>query len=304
MGFLNELFPSKEEKQVIAIYDCIDSYWKNTNNFLIAHVRYLQDLNFKFKLGFSDSIFSDLPTLILTPQIAQGISQHNAMFVFSQFVSFYIIRNNNPCIYRYSDENLLKIAENLTLFTTQLNSARFPDFIVQLDNSIDAIAIIKKIKLPEIVPNEKNKAISRQRLADNLKCSPDKLKETVFKQLSSMGLTIEAYNEVVPKFEKAKFEQAKQYGIHPEDTPAAILFSINEQYIETIRNKKGDLDTVIHEMSSVDPQLMTELLAAKSIGDDVRFNEILDKNPEFMWLFLRKLAEQEEGGDFDDDFDY
>jgi hypothetical protein len=243
MGIFKDIFLSKEEKRVVDVYNNIRNYWKNTNDFVVAHVRYLQDLNYKYKLDFYQDIIEGLSYVILTPLISKGLSQSNSMFIFSQFVVFYILRNDNPSMYRLSDENLTGIADNIEKFLIPYNSKVTPEFTFQINKNIDFKSVIgnRNIKNELPLPNEENRQSSKRKLAIRFGCTIDLLEKYVFKDLYEIGITHEAMKEVIPKYEKTKEEQAIQYKMHPEDTPAAILIELTHKYLETFEPKEDDL---------------------------------------------------------------
>ena len=159
MGILKEIFLSKKEKQIVEIYNLISSYWKNTNDFVIAHIRYLQDLDHKYKLGFDEELISSLPYVFLTPLIQNGLSQSNAMYIFSQFVGLYIFRNDNPLIYRYSNENLFNIAENINKLLIPYNSKLYPELEYQINKDIDVLNLLgnKNLNKSDNMRNERDR---------------------------------------------------------------------------------------------------------------------------------------------------
>ena len=315
MGIFKDIFLSKEEKKVVDVYNNIRNYWKNTNDFVVAHIRYLQDLNYRYKLDFYQDVIEGLPYVLLTPLISKGFSQSNSMFIFSQFVVFYILRNDNPSMYRLSDENLSGIAENIEKFLIPYNSKVTPEFAFQINKNIDFKSIIGNRNISNKFPlqNEENKQSSERKLAIRIGCTTDVLEEKVFKQLESMGVNSEVVNEVNAKHEKAKYEQAKQYNMHPDDTPAGILLELSQKYIESLKPKEKTHEEIISEMSSINPDLTAKVLHALAIGDMDRYSELIHQNPDYLYEFLKRIAEhdeskeknkREESFDFDNDLPF
>lgn len=163
-SLFKEIFLSKKDKQIIGIYNTINDYWKNTNDFTAAHIRYLQDLNHKHNLGFTEELINDLPIIILTPLINNRFSQSNAMYIFSQFVGLYIFRMGDPAIYRYSNDNLLNIAEKVTGLLIPFRSRLYPHLKYQLNKDIDVIEKFGNIdevnaKKAKCIQNENNRIL-------------------------------------------------------------------------------------------------------------------------------------------------
>lgn len=113
MGLFNDIFISRDEKAVIEIHNEISHYWKNTNDFLLAHQRYFQDLNIKFKLNFSEELLVMLPNVIVSGLIMSNINQKNTMFIFSQYIYFFVFGWQKPNRNRNSDEYILASLEKL-----------------------------------------------------------------------------------------------------------------------------------------------------------------------------------------------
>lgn len=98
------LIQSREDNAIMDIYNDIANYWKATDNFLLAHQRYLQDLNYRFKLNFDEEFIVKFPTMILVPLVGMGLTQSNAKYIFSQFVFYHIFGGQKPNRLRHSDD--------------------------------------------------------------------------------------------------------------------------------------------------------------------------------------------------------
>lgn len=245
-SIFKDIFLSKKEKQIVEIYNTINNYWKNTNDFVLAHNRYLQDLNHRFKLEFSNELIIDLPYSILTPLIGIGLSQDNSMFIFSQFIGLYVFRFDNPTVYRYSNENLLEIAKRINEILIPYKSRVTPEFSYQINKDLDVISIFGNKNIQKASPerSEKNREFSKNILASRNNCSPNMLKQKIFEQYDLMDPTIEAIEAVMIKYNKTRFEHAQQYKIHPDDTPAALFFEMAEEYLEVLKTKKKSSDQI------------------------------------------------------------
>ena len=141
MGLFRDIFLSKEDKKVIDIYNTLEEFWKYNNDFILGHQRYLVSINNQYNLGFKDQLIENLPINVLSSLIAKGLSQWNSMFIFAQFIVFYVFRYNNPKSYRYSDENLLWISEHILELLITYNSKVTPEFSHQIDKRINVLGV-------------------------------------------------------------------------------------------------------------------------------------------------------------------
>jgi len=242
MGLFNDIFLSKKEKHVIDIYNSINNYWKNTNDFVVAHVRYLQDLNFKYKLNLSKEIVFDLPILLLTPLIDRGLSQNNSMFIFSQFIGFFIFKNDNPKISRYSDEIIFEIVVRINKILIPYKSHVTPEFSYQIDKDYDVLSEILEINIRKVDQrrSERNRELSMNILASRNNCSPNMVKHKIFEQFDKMGVTIEMIKRETLIYYNVRIVQADLYNMHHDDTPAALFIEMAEEYIEKLESVSGD----------------------------------------------------------------
>ena len=112
---------------------------KNTNDLIVAHIRCLQDLDrkYKFKLGLYSDAMEYLPTTIVTTLLSKNLSQHNTMFIFSQFVVFYILKNMEPKRQVFGNDHFMGMADNIEKFLIPYNSKGTPKFKFQIDNILN-----------------------------------------------------------------------------------------------------------------------------------------------------------------------
>jgi len=296
MGFLRDIFQSRQDKQVLDVYITIDNYWKNTNDFIVAHRRYLEDLDYKYKLNFKPDTFNGLTNDLISILLGMGLSQRNSMFIFAQFIVFYVFRFDNPKIYRFADINLLSIVLNIERILIPYDSKVNPEFLYQIDKKVDVRKFfeVDSVTNDESNKRERDRVFSLNKLASRLDCTPDKLKDNFFKQLDSKNATIDACMSMIIKHEKTKTEQAKQYYMHPHDTPAAILLEFTNEYIDSLKKKKKTDKQIFNEMASSNKELMAQLLAAQAAGKMDKVEELLRQNPVFFEEFLKKLGEKED----------
>ena len=296
VGILKEIFLSKKEKQIVEIYNLISSYWKNTNDFVVAHIRYLQDLNHKYKLGFDEELISSLPYVFLTPLIQNGLSQSNSIYIFSQFVGLYIFRNDNPLIYRYSNENLFNIAENINKLLIPYNSKLYPELEYQINKDIDVPNLLgnRNLKKSDNMRNERDRFQSKTILAIKVGCSVQNLKEKVFEQFDSLDVPVDEFKNLITKHTLTKSEHALKYKMHPDDTPAAIMIEMLEEYIILLKSRKKTDNQIFREMATDNPDIMTQIISALATGDMQLYNDLMTKNPEFLDKFIEKMADNED----------
>jgi tetratricopeptide (TPR) repeat protein len=137
--------------------------------------------------------------------------------------------------------------------------------------------------------NHTNKEFSKKILAKRMGCEPNQLREKVFEQLDSMGATIEVLEEMIEQHKNIKYDLAKEYNMHPDDTIAAVLFEYTQEYIYNLENKKDipDNDLFI-KMYSHDPDLMVDILTAGASGNDEKVRKLIGDNPDFLNKFLQE----------------
>jgi hypothetical protein len=234
MGFLKDIFLSKEDKRVVDVYNELNNYWRNYNDFIDSHKYYLFGINNQFNLGLSDQVFDKVPFLILSQLLERGLSQSNIMFIFSQYVVFYILKEKDPKNDRINDQVLLAIAENIKSFIIPYSSNVTPEFSHQIDKNKDVLSVVDVRSFH----SESNREISAKKLASNLVCSLEDLRKTVFEQLESMNATREILDDQIRKHQATKLDQAQEYNMLPDDTPASILIEIIEEYVEELKSKK------------------------------------------------------------------
>lgn len=136
-------------------------------------------------------------------------------------------------------------------------------------------------------------------------CSPSDLKQKVFEKLDSMNATVEVCEEVLLKHNNSKFEQAEQYKIHPDDTPANLMIEMMEEYIEQLKSKKKSDDQIFREMATSNSDIMAEFLHVHASGNKDRLNKLIEQHPGFLDMFLGTENEDKETDeDYDDDLPF
>lgn len=280
MGLFKDIFLSKQDKKVIDIYNEIYD-WKNYNDFIVAHKHYLQGIDTRFNLRFSTQIIDEVPFNILSKLLERGISESNIVFIFSQYVVFYILKDEVPRKSRINDKVLLAIAENITSFIIPYSSKVTPEFSHQIDRNLDILKVLD----PRSFMTESNRKISSKKLASSLGCSIKDIKQTVFDQLDSMHATEEVLSSLKDKHHITKLAQAKEYNMLPDDTPAGLLIEIINEFIESLKQDSGN-EKVFGELTKRVEDLMSELIEAHRTGNMTRVKELIESNPGFLDAFV------------------
>ena len=135
MGFFNDIFLSRDDKEVIKIFNELLNYWRNTDNFLYAHKRYYEDLIFKYELDFTEETVADLPSVLIMTLLSNNISQRNAIYIFSQFIYYFVFGHNNPNKSKHSDSYILDSLNKLNNYMKPNSSLVDVDFKIILDKS-------------------------------------------------------------------------------------------------------------------------------------------------------------------------
>ncbi len=259
-NFFKEIFLSKRDKLVVEVYNSISSYWKNTNNMQIAHVRYLQDLDYKYKLNMEESVIIAIPQTILIKLISKNLRQSNTMFIFSQFVVDYILRGGDSTKSRWSDKSLVLLAENIESLIIPYKSAVTPEFSFELDRNVDVRPFIEK----ESMENRRiaDRKRSYQILASRIECDPDNLKEVTFAKFDEMGISMDMLESSIKEGLGVKLQHAKEFNMHPDDTPAALTIELMEEYrnvlLENYFNKGDGKSIGKNDLTDIDPYLSDE----------------------------------------------
>lgn len=122
MGLFNDIFLSKDEKTVIDIVREVDNYWRNTNDFLVAHQRYIQDLEFKFRLNLSEDLLIMIPGMITAIGFSKQLSQKNTIYIFSQFICYFMFGWQKPNRIRHTNEYILSSLERISEYIVRNSS--------------------------------------------------------------------------------------------------------------------------------------------------------------------------------------
>lgn len=96
MNLLDKFLLPKYGYEINTIVSDLLDYWKRTNDFSLACMRYLQDLNTKFELGLSPTEISGIvDTIIFKCYENFDLDNPNTLRIFSEFI-YYAIFNGKP----------------------------------------------------------------------------------------------------------------------------------------------------------------------------------------------------------------
>lgn len=113
------LLPKYANELNVIISDLLD-YWKRTNDFSLACMRYLQDLNTKFELGFNpDEISNIVAKIILVSYNSFNLTNPNTIRLFGEFVYYAIFNGKLPCYVRNKKETISWHLENFESYVIQ-----------------------------------------------------------------------------------------------------------------------------------------------------------------------------------------
>jgi len=111
---IHRLLLPKQEREILKICDDINTYWRTNNNFEVAVARYLEDLSFKYKLELTqDKIYEIVNKVLFKLFNDFDISYANAMYVFAQFIIFFIFKGLSPRHLIINIHEITNIANNI-----------------------------------------------------------------------------------------------------------------------------------------------------------------------------------------------
>lgn len=137
--------------------------------------------------------------------------------------------------------------------------------------------------------NEKDKIRSRAILAAKMDCSVHDLKERIFKEFDSVDTSIEGFERLIMKYTDTKYEHAIRYNVLPDDTPAALMVEIIQEYVAILKTRQKSGNQTFIEMAMNDPGLLGELIEASENGDFKRVEELVKKHPEILNKFIESI---------------
>ncbi len=111
---IHRLLLPKQEREILKICDDINTYWRTNNNFEVAITRYLEDLSFRYNLELpQDTIIGIVNKILFKLFHDFDISYTNAIYVFAQFIIFFIFKGLSPRHSRINIQELMNVAENI-----------------------------------------------------------------------------------------------------------------------------------------------------------------------------------------------
>ncbi len=126
----------EETDAILTMTKDISAYWRMTDNFHMAHRRYLQDLDFKHQLLLGEENIEALTSVLLTGLISMGLTQANTTYIFAQFVYFHIFGGNKPNGRRHDDDHIYAALENMGGLLVDAVPYQFKGFKCILSNKI------------------------------------------------------------------------------------------------------------------------------------------------------------------------
>lgn len=135
---------------------------------------------------------------------------------------------------------------------------------------------------------ELNKRETIFRLAKNLGCSTEKVKEKFINRLKEQQLTAAQIKATIQICEKMKYEESNEFGIKPEDTAAAYM---KDWTIEFFKNK-GYADRKRTELEIAEDWIIenSELKQIINQGEKSQLDNFLCENNELMDSMLEDLV--------------
>jgi len=111
---IHRLLLPKQEREILKICDDINTYWRTNNNFEVAIARYLEDLSFRYNLELpQDTILKIVNKILFKLFNDFDITYANAIYIFAQFIIFFIFKGLSPRHLRTNIQELMNVAENI-----------------------------------------------------------------------------------------------------------------------------------------------------------------------------------------------
>jgi hypothetical protein len=126
------------------------------------------------------------------------------------------------------------------------------------------------------------------RLADNLGCSPSKVKENYFLELKNKNFSAAQIKQAILISNQKKYEESMVLNIHPEDTAFAFMEKWATEFFEN--RKYVDRKRTVKEMSEdffVENPELNEI--AKS-GNEADIQDYLKNNPKLYKQYMEDFA--------------
>lgn len=142
-----------------------------------------------------------------------------------------------------------------------------------------------------IMLNEANRTRSRKILAHKIGCTVIDLKQSVFEKFNSTGASLEEIERLVKKHSISKKFHAVLYRMSPDDTPAALMIEMLNEYLSLRKTEKESNNPTITELVMDDVDLIAELTIASGEGNQKRINELIKDYPDFFDKFAKTLSE-------------
>jgi hypothetical protein len=116
----NKILLPKHANDINIIASDISDYWKRTNNSRLACIRYLQDLNSKFELGFNEIEITEIVSTIITKcYVTFDLQNTNTMRLYGEFIYYVVFNGRLPSYVRNRKDTIL------------LHLEKFEDYVIK-----------------------------------------------------------------------------------------------------------------------------------------------------------------------------
>jgi hypothetical protein len=130
--FFNAILLPKHANEINVITSDLSDYWEKTNDFSLACMRYLQDLNTKFELGFNPIEISDIVTTIILKCLEIfNLKNPNTMRLYGEFIYYAVFNGKLPCYIRNQKETIMMHLENFEDYVIE-NPTPWNDLITKV----------------------------------------------------------------------------------------------------------------------------------------------------------------------------
>jgi len=298
MKFFKDIFLTKDEKKVVDYYNEINRNWKKTDSFIMAFEKLLQDMRYKQGLKISNDMLNELPNLMLVKLFERGLNNKEIIYIFSQFMVFYLIGNGVEGFTRLPDKDIMLIAKNIDKYLIPYESRVTPEIKRQIEKYVKP----QEIKSENIVAGKRTRNYKREKdrvygenlLAERLKCETYEINDVIFKELDKEVNVKEACDNIINSCRIEMDAQAEEYNIDQYDTPAGIIMMIVENYKKLIEVKEKRKKNMLYSRRLISQRLnCLESNIMKAVIRDLENKEADDKDCEIMIKNYLSEAENE-----------
>jgi uncharacterized protein YozE (UPF0346 family) len=128
----NKLLLPKHANDINIITSNLSDYWERTNDFSLSCMRYLQDLNTKFELGFNPNEISEIvTTIIFKCYESLNLKNANTMRLYGEFIYYGIFGGKPPSYVRNKKETIFMYLVNFEDYVIE-NPTPWNDMITKV----------------------------------------------------------------------------------------------------------------------------------------------------------------------------